>query len=268
MSPRTPVVSLGAGVQSSAMLLMLAAGEFDDLEHGRPEVAIFADTQFEPPGVYEQLAALRLAVWRHGIEVATVTAGDLRADVVRFAAGEGSRYVSPPFYVQAPSGKQAMLRRQCTKDYKLTPIWRELRARGYGPTRPVEQWIGISLDEVERMAPSRKLWASTFYPLIEKRLTRHDCELWLTRNGWPIPVKSACIGCPYHDDATWRAMKRDRPDEWAQAVAWDEAIRHLPRLDSPAYVHRSLTPLAEVDLANAEDLGQLVFTDCDGMCGT
>lgn len=209
---RTPVVSLGAGVQSSAMLLMAAAGEFDDLEHGRPELAIFADTQWEPPGVYEWLGALRLDVYRHGIEIATVTAGNLRDDVVRFAAGEGARYASPPFYVRAPNGDgQAILRRQCTKDYKLTPIWHELRRRGYGPRHPVEQWVGISLDEVQRMKPSRLQWASTFYPLIEKRLSRHDCATWLLEHGYPIPVKSACIGCPYHDNATWRRMKLDRP---------------------------------------------------------
>ena len=44
-------ISLGAGVQSSAMYLMACEGEFGKL----PDVAIFADTQSEPPWVYEHL---------------------------------------------------------------------------------------------------------------------------------------------------------------------------------------------------------------------
>ena len=45
------VVSFGAGVQSTVMLLMAAKGELSPM----PDVAIFADTQFEPPHIYEHL---------------------------------------------------------------------------------------------------------------------------------------------------------------------------------------------------------------------
>lgn len=45
------VLSLGAGVQSTTMLLMAAAGELEPL----PELAIFADTGWEPATVYEHL---------------------------------------------------------------------------------------------------------------------------------------------------------------------------------------------------------------------
>ena len=44
-------VSLGAGVQSSAMALMAAAGEISPM----PRAAIFADTQAEPDSVYRWL---------------------------------------------------------------------------------------------------------------------------------------------------------------------------------------------------------------------
>jgi hypothetical protein len=40
----TRIISLGAGVQSSAMLLMALEGRFEDM----PDCAIFADTQDEP----------------------------------------------------------------------------------------------------------------------------------------------------------------------------------------------------------------------------
>ena len=45
------VLSLGAGVQSTVMALMAGGGEIKPM----PDCAIFADTQFEPQGVYEHL---------------------------------------------------------------------------------------------------------------------------------------------------------------------------------------------------------------------
>lgn len=45
------IISLGAGVQSSTMALMAAAGEITPM----PDCAIFADTQAEPKSVYKWL---------------------------------------------------------------------------------------------------------------------------------------------------------------------------------------------------------------------
>ena len=49
------VLSLGAGVQSTAMALMAAKGEITPM----PDIAIFADTQAEPKSVYEHLEWLK-----------------------------------------------------------------------------------------------------------------------------------------------------------------------------------------------------------------
>lgn len=45
------VLSLGAGVQSTTLLLMACHGEFDE----QPVEAIFADTGWEPAAVYRHL---------------------------------------------------------------------------------------------------------------------------------------------------------------------------------------------------------------------
>ena len=50
--PTLTVLSLGGGVQSSVMALMADKGAFDRV----PDCAIFADTHWEPPGVYEHVA--------------------------------------------------------------------------------------------------------------------------------------------------------------------------------------------------------------------
>src|SRR5688572_29312323 len=66
VNDRFTYLSLGAGVQSSALLVMSALGLRDC---PKAEVAIFADTQDEPKWVYEQVAAL--AEWgaTHGLPV-------------------------------------------------------------------------------------------------------------------------------------------------------------------------------------------------------
>lgn len=265
------VLNLGAGVQSTTMLLMAAAGELEPL----PELAIFADTGWEPAAVYEHLDWLQEQV-ADRIEIARVSAGNLRDDLLT-CVETGKRCASPPLFVRR-SGGGGMLRRQCTREYKIVPIERELRRRGFGgrgaKARRVKQWIGISFDEVERMKPARTPWIETRWPLIEQRMTRLDCLRWFRRRypGRRL-VKSACIGCPYHSDAAWREV-RSRPGEWADAVEVDHRIRALPQLRGEAFLHRSRLPLAEVDLTTPEERGQLALLDgegfaaeCEGMRG-
>lgn len=265
-----PVISLGAGVQSSTMLLMAARGELDDLAPVRPALAVFADTGWESTATYEWLGLLRLEAWRGGIEVAEAGAGDLREDILR-AAREQTRSSSPPFFTLGADGRAAMARRQCTHDYKIAPIRRLLRGRGYGPAKPAEQWIGISREEApQRMKDSGVGWLRSRWPLVELEMSRRDCEGWLAEHGSPVPPKSSCIGCPFHGDAHWRAMKLDRPQEFADAVDVDRRIRHMPGMRHETYLHRSLLPLDQVDLRDAEDRGQLALefdAECEGMCG-
>lgn len=63
-------LSLGAGVQSSTLALMAAAGEVTPM----PDGAIFADTQAEPASVYRWLDRLETML---PFPVHRVTAGSL-----------------------------------------------------------------------------------------------------------------------------------------------------------------------------------------------
>jgi hypothetical protein len=263
------VLSLGAGVQSSAILLMSYEGELPPLDY-----AIFADTGWEPKAVYEHLDELEARVGDR-IPIHRVSVGNIRDDMLRSALHpeEGGRWAAPPLFVPGADGRAALLRRQCTKEYKIVPIYRELRKHSTREERrettTVDLWMGISLDEVQRMRPAREPWVHNTYPLIEHRMSRWDCIRWLEARGLDAP-KSACIGCPFHDNDRWRAMKRDAPEEFADAVAVDAAIRHLPKIKAEsAYLHRDLVPLDMVDLSTPEDHGQQVFgwdNECDGIC--
>ena len=265
---RLVVISLGAGVQSSTMALMAARGEITPM----PDCAIFADTQAEPKHVYEWLDWLE----RHlPFPVYRVTHGNLLDAVL--TGNDGARFAPPPFYTSNESGeKEGLLRRQCTREYKIQPIQKKLRElAGYLPRQrmkagEVEQWIGISLDEIQRMKDAPEKWCNNRWPLIEKRMTRLHCLEWMRDRQYPQPAKSACTFCPYHDDATWQKMRETDPDSWAEAVRVDEAVRDgFAKTNQKLFVHRSLVPLKDVDFtAPNTDQDRFTFMDeCDGMCG-
>jgi hypothetical protein len=153
---------------------------------------------------------------------------------------------------------KGMGRRQCTSEYKLAPINRKVRSM-LGATPPdyrrvpkgnhAEQWIGFSSDEIGRVSDKDGVsYITKRYPLIEMGMDRKACVRWLNERGWTSVEKSACIGCPYHGNPQWRDLRDNHPDEWADAVAFDEAIRKggargLP-LNGEAFLHRSRVPLS------------------------
>lgn len=279
------ILSLGAGVQSTTMLLMALHGEFEQ----RLDCAIFADTGWEPRAVYRHLDWLEGQASAGGMPVRRVSVGNLKQELLRVAAGNSNRVANPPFFVRNPDregrydtpDRGGMLRRKCTEAFKFTPIRRAIRALAqerFGTSRLlagcVEQWFGISADEWQRMRTSDVAYIKNCYPLVDRRLTRRHCIDWLVRHGYKVPPKSACLGCPYHSDAVWREMKRQSPDEWNDTVAFDRAIRRgLPGVVGESFVHRSMVPLDLVDLRDPDERGQpslpgLGWTDeCSGYCG-
>jgi hypothetical protein len=263
---RLRVLSLGAGVQSSTLALMAARGEVGPM----PDCAIFADTQWEPQGVYDWLAWLEAQL---PFPVYRVTKGSLRETLTR-SGGERTRFASVPFFAE----RGGMGRRQCTREFKVEPIEKKLREliglapRQRGPKTPViEQWLGISLDEIQRMKDNRRAFIKHRWPLIEARMTRADCLRWIDERQYPTPPKSACIGCPFHTDAMWRDMRESDPESWSDAIAIDAGIRaEGPRKGwrENQFMHRSLKPLAEAPIEDPNE-GQMSLFDgeCEGMCG-
>jgi hypothetical protein len=158
-------------------------------------------------------------------------------------------------------------KRQCTGDWKIVPINRCKREiLGFTnkrvPDDTVTTWIGISLDEAHRMKPSRENWNTHRWPLIEKRMKRHDCLTWMESHHFPRPSRSACVFCPYKSNEDWRETKKD--PEQMRMVREVEAL--LPKGE---YLHWSKQHLDEVDLSTDLERGQLSLfgNECEGMCG-
>ena len=278
------VLSFGGGVQSSTLLMRVLHGEME-----RPDAVIFADPKWESAQTYDWIAQCEAACVAAGLPFYRVSAGDIRESALdaRLSRGDkAARFASLPLHVSNEDGKHAMLKRQCTKEFKIEPlVKKERELLGVAPKKPMpktkhcEVWIGISTDEAQRMSEPRDAkWQTHFYPIIEWRWSRADCANWLAKHGYNSVPKSACLGCPFQDNNRWREMKNERPEEFADAVEFDALIRDgLRGGKHQAYLHRSRLPLDEVDFRNAEDMGQLnlmdglindgLNEDCSGMCG-
>lgn len=241
------VISLGAGVQSSTMALMAAHGELTPM----PSAAIFADTLAEPQSVYRWLDWLETKL---PFPVYRVTQGKgLVEDALRIRERKDKTgFWVPsgiPHYSINGDGSHGHGPRQCTHDFKLIPIMRELRRlmKEAGVKHAI-QWIGISLDEAHRMRTSRVRYATNHYPLVDLRMKRISCLLWMEKHGYPAPPRSACVFCPYHSNAEWRRLKNEEPDSFAAAVQFErdyqkaKAITVLNKMFKP-FLHAQRVPL-------------------------
>ena len=154
-------LSLGAGVQSSVLALLLSEEDSELAEQGyrKPDIAIFADTGWEPEYVYEHLEWLEEKL---DFPLIRVSDGNIKKNVKKGITPSGHAFIDIPFYLVNEDGKKGMLWRQCTNHYKIRPILRHVRemaggqrGRPFPKNQYVEMWLGISMDEVTRMKPSR-----------------------------------------------------------------------------------------------------------------
>ena len=271
--PTLRVLSLGAGVQSTVLALMAEQGY---LGFEKPDFAIFADTGWEPQAVYENVAWLKTQL---SYPILEVSGGNIKESVLSGTNPEGRPFIDMPLYLLDENGKKSVATRQCTRVYKIDPINAALKEKlGIEKGKRadadinVEMWLGITTDEAQRQKTSKKEWVTNTYPLVEKSLSRAQLVDWFSRNypGRNLP-KSACIGCPYHTDAMWAEIKTNQPKEFQEAVYVDWALRNVPQtkgtLKGIGYLHKSTTPLSEVDLTNIVPEPDAMRAECEGICG-
>ena len=224
------VLSLGAGIQSTALALLLDQEALAGCP--KPQWAIFADTRAEPPHVYETLDWLQE---RLSYPVVRTTWNDLAKNTWKAITGMPvpERGHHQPGYIDVPVFSEAGIgRRQCTGSYKIKPIKQEIRrlAESAPPKLTATQYLGISTNETRRAKPAREAWITNRFPLIEHGFTRMDCALWLDRHHQGHPVRrSACYFCPYHTAAEWREIAELYPNLYADALAMDRQMAEHPR---------------------------------------
>jgi hypothetical protein len=273
------ILSLGAGVQSSTLALMIEKGQVPMVD-----AAIFADVKGEPKAVYEWLAYLKTQITKFPIHV--VTWRNLKQDILDATKGEYKAFPAPFFTKNVETGKRGMLRRQCTADYKIKPVIQEIRrllGLKKGEKRKagtqVDLLMGISKDEIVRMRKNQLNYINNVYPLVEMEMRRSDCLTWMKEHRYPKPPRSACTFCPFHSTAEWRELKKNK-EEWAEVVAMDKAIRSQERfkeknagsdsLKDELYLHRKCIPIDEINFDEEDKQADLFYgmeNECEGMCG-
>jgi len=254
---RAQVWSYGGGTQSVAIAVLLKRGLLPV-----PECVVIADTgremsatwQYTEEVVAPLLARLGVTVERASHDLATVDLYGLNGDLLipAYTTREGGR---------APG----QLRTLCSTEWKKRVVARYLRGKGYGPSRPVDTWIGISVDEVHRAKDSGVEWYHHRYPLLfDHPLRRAECISLVESEGLPTPPRSSCWMCPFKSNAEWRHLRDTAPEDWSRALAFDAEIRGR---DGHAFIHRSGTPLAAADLGDAAHQAQGDLWECaSGYC--
>lgn len=261
------ILSLGAGVQSTAIALMIHKGEIPAID-----AAIFADPKEESAATYRLLEWLINEV-KSSFPILVRSRGKLGDDLIKGNGSSSNRFASIPAF-QGVDGKcTGITRRQCTSEYKTNVvescIKREIVGLKKGQRFPsdvrVNQIIGLSFDETSRVIRVRESfskrvkWADPEFPLFKMQMTRKDCMKWLNNYGIPIQVpRSACVFCPYHSNEEWLRIRSEDPDGWKRALEIDELLRKEGsacnrKLKSKLWLHRSCIPLSEVDFRSRDE---------------
>lgn len=241
--PQIRAISYGGGVQSTAMLVLAASREIDF------PLALFANTgdDSEHPDTlaYFRDVAAPYAV-AHGIELVELRRrkrdGSVETLMGRLTDPTSSVGIPVRMSTGAPGN------RNCTIDFKIKVIAKELKRRGATPADPAVCALGISMDEFHRMRSNSGIPYETLaYPLIERNMTRQDCVNLIASEGLPVPPKSSCWFCPYHTLGAWRVMARKKPDLFARSVALERMLndRRTALGKDAVFLTSRLIPLGE-----------------------
>lgn len=254
-------MSYGGGVQSTAMLVLSAQGSIDY------RLALFANVghDSENPDTITYLEAFaKPYAAAHGIELVELqrVTRDGRPETIMGRIQNANRSIGIPVRM---NGSGAPATRQCTQDFKIKVIAKELKRRGATADDPATVALGISMDEFHRMRTDSGIPHERLaYPLIDLNLTRQDCMNVIERAGLPVPPKSSCWFCPFHTQAAWKDMARNEPDLFARSVDLERTIndRRADLGKDHVWLSSALRPLDEA----FSDDGQLDLFDDDATC--
>jgi len=272
--PDLRVLSLGAGVQSSTLLMKIYNGEIAPVD-----VAIFADTGNEPQEVYDWFEFLKDKV-KDKIKIESVKNNRNTGNIAEDILSPVGFFASIPVYTtNKETGKAGITLRTCTDRYKIRPIGEKIRElldvsnlRG----RVVEIVMGISFDEIQRAKYPPNKWQINCYPLVENKITRHDCLHYFESLNFPTPPRSACVICPYHSNKEWKRIKDNFPEEFEYAVNFDNELRSeetksqfVNKLDSELFLYKEKVPLKDATFEDNKKgfQGSLFDDECEGYCG-
>jgi len=261
--------SFGAGVQSTAVLVLQALGRLPEPY----DVFLFANVgdDSEDPRSLDYYHKYHIPFAKeHGIELIELhrILGDGSVETI-WGRTTKPGSTSIPIPVRMSNG--APTTRACTADFKIRVVRRWQRKNGSCREDPAYTGLGISIDEMDRARDDSGFDDQILeYPLLKLGMSRSDCFDVVKEVGLPEPPKSACFFCPFHSLENWRRLKIERRDLFDKSVMLEEIIneRRKENGKDDVWLSRRGKPLSlAIDDQLAFDFGGP--EDCDaGYCFT
>ena len=183
------ILSYGAGVNSTAILALIAEGTLTGID-----VAVFADTGAERKCTYDYLAYIQE---RSPIPIVVVR------------SKEGSLWD----YCERKTILPARYMRWCTDRWKRKPL--------HDYAKDATHIIGIHAGESQRVT-RWKSRAGFEFPLLSRGVDQQGCIDAIKRQGWKVPEKSGCVFCPFAKTAEFAKLKQDEPAVFERICALEK----------------------------------------------
>lgn len=211
-------LSYGGGVDSTALLVMAANKEIeldgvvfcnvgDDSE--RPATLRYVREVAEPFAKAHDIPFIVLQRTKRDGTPETLYQRVMRPD---------ARSVPIPVYMAngAPGN------RTCTGDFKIKLVNAYHRKHGATSRDPGVTVLGITFDQLHRMADSKVKYIVNSYPLAERGIKRIDCMNIIRRAGLVVPPKSSCWFCTYQRLSSWRELRDEAPALFSKACGMEQ----------------------------------------------
>lgn len=205
----TRILSFGAGVQTTALLLKFPK---------RYDYVVFADTGDEKRETYSYLE--------------NYIKPFCEVNKINFVTVKNAKYDSLMDYCLQKKIVPTRSFRWCTQRFKISPIRKFVRSLGASKKNPFYQDIGISVDEIHRMAGSKydTKYLISEYPLAWEKISREDCYEIIKNAGFPVPPKSGCYYCPFAKKQEFIDLKKLHPDLWQKSIDMEKNNKRYPEI--------------------------------------
>ena len=270
------ILSYGAGVQSTALVLMScenarAAGDPPYPLVPVYDAVIYCDLGLEPPWVISQLEFAQNACRDAGIFFKVLDTKLYQHFLENF--GE-RRTISIPWWTLRDDGKKSKMPRNCTIDFKVQEItnyvrWELLGYKKGQRLKPEDvkghqMHMGFGIEEQHRCHENPHQLFVNRFPLVEMGMDRAACYGYILEN-WGLKTKaSACAFCPFHRNFFFQYLKQYAPESYRAVLKVDNLLRDKtpkPPMDSDLFVSRSRKRLEDLTPEDCND------AECFEYCG-
>lgn len=217
-------LSFGAGVNSTALLLLLA-------DQGRDFETVFVNHGGDYPETYEYVDYLR----NQGFEITELIPDYNECSTLYDHCWDRNIIPTTQF-------------RWCTHYFKIVPYLEYIK-----PNLPCISFIGFDAGEKKRVEKNKthkirykiEHQIENRFPLFEEGLNRSACIALIESHGINIPPKSGCYFCPFQSKIGYRKLFLQHPDLFKKVEKLEQNVVSKKKI----YL-RGNKPISEIAMAH------------------